>query len=109
MFLINIVLGTMGLIAAVKLLPQDQDQDQEQEFHVPIDGLGAGLLGAAMLGLIYGLIDGSTDGWTAVPVASLIAGVALFAAFGMRQRLATDPIILPSLLACCSAWPTSRP
>jgi EmrB/QacA subfamily drug resistance transporter len=94
-FLINIVLGTMGLIAAVKLLPQDQ----EQEFHVPIDGLGAGLLGAAMLGLIYGLIDGSTDGWTAVPVASLIAGVALFAAFGMRQRLATDPIILPSLLA----------
>ena len=96
-FLINIVLGTMGLIAAVKLLPQDQDQ--EQESHVPIDGLGAGLLGAAMLGLIYGLIDGSTDGWTAVPVASLIAGVALFAAFGMRQRLATDPIILPSLLA----------
>ena len=51
-----------------------------------------------MLGLIYGLIDGSTDGWTAVPIVSLIAGVALFAAFGMRQRLATDPIILPSLV-----------
>lgn len=94
-FLINIVLGTAGLIAAVKLLPRDQ----EQEPHVPIDGLGAGLLGTAMLGLIYGLIDGSTDGWTAVPIVSLIAGVALFAAFGMRQRLATDPIILPSLLA----------
>ncbi|MGD0935685.1 MAG: MFS transporter, partial [Streptosporangiaceae bacterium] len=62
-------------------------------------GLGAGLLGGAMLGLIYGLIDGSTDGWTAVPIVSLIAGAALFAAFGLRQRLATDPIILPSLLA----------
>ncbi len=94
-FLINIVLGTAGLIAAVKLLPRGQ----KQESHVPIDGLGAGLIGAAMLGLIYGLIDGSTDGWTAVPVVSLIAGVALFAAFGMRQGLATDPIILPSLLA----------
>ena len=102
-FLINIALGTAGLIAAVRLLPRDRDRDRdrdrEQESQVPIDGLGAGLLGAAMLGLIYGLIDGSTDGWTAVPIVSLIAGVALFAAFGVRQRLATDPIILPSLLA----------
>ena len=110
-FLINIVLGTAGLIAAVELLPRDQ----EQEPHVPIDGLGAGLLGTAMLGLIYGLVDGSTDGWTAVPIVSLIAGVALFAAFGMRQRLATRSSCrrcwptAGSPLACCSAWPTSRP
>jgi Na+/melibiose symporter-like transporter len=76
------------------VLPAD-----EQEGPVPIDGLGAGLLGASMFGLIYGLIEGSTDGWTAVPIASLVAGAVLFGAFGLRQRMAADPLIAPSLLA----------
>ncbi len=38
-FLINIVLGAVGLVAAVKLLPVDEPVSD-----VPIDGLGAGLL-----------------------------------------------------------------
>jgi EmrB/QacA subfamily drug resistance transporter len=93
-FLINIVLGTAGFIAALRLLPHDGPASA-----VPVDGLGAGLLGASMLALIYGLIEGSTAGWTAVPVLCLAAGVALLAGFGVRQRLAAEPLILPSLLA----------
>ncbi len=92
-FLINIVLGTAGFIAALRLLPRDTPASA-----VPIDGLGSGLLGASMFALIYGLIEGSTAGWTAVPILSLAAGGALLAGFGVRQRLATDPLILPSLL-----------
>ena len=87
-FLINIVLGTAGLVAAVQAAARDQDRG----VHVPIDGLGAGLLGAAMLGLIYGLIDGSTDGWTAVPIVGLIAGAAL------SRRVRHAP----------AAWPWTR-
>ena len=93
-FLINIVLGTTGFIAALRLLPDDGPASA-----VPIDGLGSGLLGASMLALIYGLIEGSTAGWTAVPVLCLAAGAALLAGFGARQRLAAEPLILPSLLA----------
>jgi len=93
MFLINIVLGTIGLIAARKMLPRDAAGS-----NVPIDGLGAGLLGAAMFGLLYGLIEGSSAGWTAVPILFLVAGAVLFAGFGLRQKMATDPLILPSLL-----------
>ena len=93
-FLINIVLGIAGFIAALRLLPPDGPASA-----VPIDGLGAGLLGASMLALIYGLIEGSTAGWTAVPVLCLAAGAALLAGFGVRQRLAAEPLILPSLLA----------
>ncbi len=92
-FLINIVLGTIGFIAALRLLPHDGPASA-----VPIDGLGSGLLGASMLGLIYGLIEGSTEGWTALPVLCLAAGAAAFAGFGVRQRMAADPLILPSLL-----------
>jgi EmrB/QacA subfamily drug resistance transporter len=92
-FLINIVVGGVGLIAAVKLLPHDKPISRQR-----IDAIGSGLLGLMMLGLIFGLIQGSTSGWTAVPIASLAAGAALFAAFAARQRLAADPLIKPSLL-----------
>ena len=93
-FLINIVLGIAGFIAALRLLPHDGPASA-----APIDGLGSGLLGASMFALIYGLIEGSTAGWTAVPVLCLAAGAALLAGFGVRQRLAAEPLILPSLLA----------
>ncbi len=93
MFLINIILGAIGFLAAVKLLPRDEPISD-----VPIDGLGSGLLDASMFGLLSGLIEGSTAGWAPLPILSLVTGVVLFAGFGVRQRLATDPLILPSLL-----------
>lgn len=98
MFLINIVLGLCGLAAAAKLLPHDAPSHDDSTHPVRIDGLGSGLLGAGMLCLMYGLIQGSTAGWHAVPVASLAAGAALFAGFGARQRFAAEPLIQPSLL-----------
>jgi EmrB/QacA subfamily drug resistance transporter len=94
-FLINIVLGAAGFAAAWRVLPADEEPAER----VLIDALGASLLGASMFGLIYGLIEGSTDGWTAIPIGFLAAGAVLLAAFWVRQRTAADPLILPSLLA----------
>lgn len=93
MFLINIVLGTIGFIVAYRVLPQEAPDAKQS-----IDGLGAGLLGLTMLGLIYGLIQGSTDGWDLVPILSLVVGVIGFVFFCLRQRTAANPLILPSLL-----------
>src|SRR5580693_7947424 len=93
MFLINIVLGAAGLAAGLRLLPHDAGDRA-----VSIDALGSALLAACMLGLLFGLIQGSTDGWTAAPVAALAAGVIFFAAFAQRQRTAAAPLIKPSLL-----------
>jgi EmrB/QacA subfamily drug resistance transporter len=92
-FLINIVLGSVGFFAAVKFLPPDRPAGD-----VPIDGLGAGLLGASMLGLMYGLIEGSTAGWTQAPILSMATGAVLFGGFCLRQRLEAEPLIIPSLL-----------
>ena len=92
-FLINIVLGLTGLVAAVRLLPRDQPISQK-----PIDAIGGALLGATMLALIFGLIQGSTNGWTALPIISLVGGVIFFAGFAIRQRQAPNPLISPSLL-----------
>jgi len=93
MFLINIVLGAAGLAAGPRLLPRDAGDRA-----VSIDGVGSALLAACMLGLLSGLIQGSTDGWTAAPIAALAAGVIFFAAFAQRQRTAAAPLIKPSLL-----------
>ena len=92
-FLINIVLGLIGLVAAIRLLPHDQPVS-----HEPIDAIGAALLGVTMLTLIFGLIQGSTSGWTALPIISLVGGVLLFTGFAVRQRQTPNPLITPSLL-----------
>jgi EmrB/QacA subfamily drug resistance transporter len=92
-FLINIVLGTASFFAATKLLPADEPDPDEV-----IDGRGAGLLGAAMVSLLYGLISGSSDGWTALPIGCIGLGAVLFGAFALRQKSAAAPLINPSLL-----------
>jgi EmrB/QacA subfamily drug resistance transporter len=93
-FLINVVLGVVGLIMAVRILPRDGDADRS----TVVDGWASGLLGIAMLGLLYGLIEGSTNGWGVIAIASTVAGVLFFAAFAYRQRTATHPLVKPSLM-----------
>jgi EmrB/QacA subfamily drug resistance transporter len=93
-FLINIILGVVGLVMAVKILPRDDDGDRS----TVVDGWASGLLAVTMLGLLYGLIEGSTNGWGVIPIVSIVVGVSFFAGFGYRQRTATHPLIKPSLL-----------
>lgn len=93
MFLINIMVGGATVLVALRVLPRDTgDRD------TVVDGLGAGLLGLAMLGMLHGLIQGSASGWPASDVAVLVAGVVAFGLFCVRQRRATSPLIEPSLL-----------
>ncbi|HEY3503722.1 MAG TPA: MFS transporter [Actinocatenispora sp.] len=93
-FLVNVILGVAALVMASKILPRDDGGNRS----TVVDGWGSGLLAAAMFGLLYGLIDGSTHGWGAAPVATIVIGVVLFGAFAYRQRTATYPLISPSLL-----------
>jgi EmrB/QacA subfamily drug resistance transporter len=93
-FLINVILGGIGMVMAARILPRDDDGDRS----AVVDGWGSGLLAVTMIGLLYGLIEGSTNGWGAVPVVSIVVGVLFFAAFAYRQRTATHPLITPSLM-----------
>ncbi|MEV4125403.1 MFS transporter [Nocardia sp. NPDC049707] len=93
MFLINIGLGGLAFAAAYRLLPAEPGDRT-----VTIDALGAVLLAAAMLGTLFGLIDGSANGWTAAPLAAMAAGAVAFALFARRQVTADNPLIKPTLL-----------
>ena len=92
-FLINIVLGGIGLLAAIRVLPHDNG---DRSIHV--DGTGSTLLGAAMFGLLFGLIEGSTNGWIVAPLASIAGGLVAFALFAWRQATAADPLLKATLL-----------
>lgn len=91
-FLINITLGVVGFIAAMIVLPKIA-----ADKNVTVDGAGAGLLAVAMFALMVGLIDGSTNGWTLLPIGSIALGLVFFALFARRQRTAKDPLLKASL------------
>jgi EmrB/QacA subfamily drug resistance transporter len=93
-FLINIVLGGAGLIAAVRLLPR-VDADPA----VRVDLTGSVLLGGAVFSLLYGLIQGSSDGWSIAPIVLLGVAAVFFASFCRRQVTAAQPLLKPALLA----------
>jgi EmrB/QacA subfamily drug resistance transporter len=93
-FLINIVIGGLGLILAVRLLPR-----VDAEPATRVDLIGSLLLGATMFSLLYGLIEGSSDGWSVVPMTLLVASAVFFIAFARRQMTAAAPLIKPGLLA----------
>ncbi|PWG81375.1 MFS transporter [Pararcticibacter amylolyticus] len=91
-FLINIVIGTLGFIAAYKILPKDAGNKE-----VTIDGIGSVLLGGMMLSLLYGIIDGSANNWQTRSVLIVITGIVLLLLFIWRQIKAVSPIIKPTL------------
>jgi EmrB/QacA subfamily drug resistance transporter len=88
MFLINLLLGTVGFVTAFRVLPRDAGDKR-----VVLDGLGAGLLALTMFGLLFGLIEGSSHGWTALPFVSIAVGLLGFIAFCYRQKTAKNPLI----------------
>lgn len=92
-FLINTVVGGLGLLLAVRVLPQ-VDADPAAR----IELTGSLLLALAVFGLLFGLVEGSTDGWTALPLVCLVAAVGFAAAFAHRQVTTPEPLIDPGLL-----------
>lgn len=91
-FLINIVLGGVALLVARRVLPE-----LEPDPTTRIDLPGAALLVVALFGLLYGLITGSTDGWTTAPAVLLAGSAAFFLAFAARQATSASPLITTTL------------
>jgi EmrB/QacA subfamily drug resistance transporter len=93
-FLINLVLGGIALVMAVKYLP-----------HVParpatrIDVWGSVLLVVSLFAILFGLIEGSSEGWSALSLAAIAVGMAVFAGFVWRQATTSEPLLARSLLA----------
>lgn len=91
-FLINLVIGTAGLLVAARVLPHDTGGRKD-----PVDVTGAIALAVAMLGLLGGLITGANQHWDTIAIALLVTGVLAGTAFVWRQRTAPMPLLDRSL------------
>jgi EmrB/QacA subfamily drug resistance transporter len=95
-FLVNLPVGILAVAGAALLMPESKAP------HAPrLDPLGGVLIGAAMLALVYPLIQGRQDGWPAWAFAVLGAGVLLLGVFAVQQiartRSGRDGLIEPTL------------
>jgi EmrB/QacA subfamily drug resistance transporter len=93
-FWINVPAAGATLVAGIVLMPESRNPAAPR-----LDAPGALLSAAAIVCMVWGLINGPEDGWTAAPTWGLLAGSAvLVAAFALRERFAADKLIDPALL-----------
>ena len=96
-FLVNVPIGLLALAAGRKHLPDGPASTPDARLDLPSVALAA----AGGFALVYPLIEGRQDGWPAWSFAMLAAGVAIVAAFGIRQssrvRRGHTPLIVPTI------------
>jgi DHA2 family multidrug resistance protein-like MFS transporter len=87
-FLLAVPVMVALLILGPRLLPEYKDPDPGR-----LDLVSAAMSLLAVLAMIYGLKQVAQDGMGPVPIASILLGLAIGAAFVARQRRLKDPFI----------------
>ncbi|MEU5704653.1 MFS transporter [Streptomyces aurantiacus] len=94
-FLINIPMAAIGLVACLFLLPETRDPASPK-----VDAVSTALTATGLGALIYAIIEAPTRGWGDPLVLALFAGaVALLAALVLRERRSVRPMLDMSLLS----------
>jgi len=92
-FLVNVPVGVLALIAGARILPESRAERPRRA-----DWPGTALLTVTLLTLLLGLIRGHVDGWTSAPIVSLFAGSAVACiAFLVRESRTAEPMLDLSL------------
>jgi DHA2 family multidrug resistance protein-like MFS transporter len=87
-FLPNVPVMGLLLLVGTRVLPESRDPAGGR-----LDLVSAGLAVAAVLAVVYGITRSAEDGFGAVEVLPIAAGVVLGAAFATRQRRLRDPLL----------------
>jgi EmrB/QacA subfamily drug resistance transporter len=89
-FLINLPIGAIGVVASMRYLPQSRDPDAGSR----LDWGGVVLSGSSIFMLVFALIEGNRVGWTSPEIVGLLAGsVVVFAVFLWWERRHPEPMV----------------
>jgi EmrB/QacA subfamily drug resistance transporter len=83
-FLVNLPIGAIAVAAAVVLLRESRSEDAPR-----LDPVGVTLATAALLALVFPLVEGRDLGWPAWIFVLLAASVPLFVLFAVYERYKT--------------------
>ncbi len=89
-FLINLPIGVIGVLLALRVVPESKNPEGVQT----LDLGGVGLFSAALFCLTFALIEGQNLGWTSTAILGLFAtALALFLFFAYHERRVRQPLI----------------
>jgi EmrB/QacA subfamily drug resistance transporter len=99
-FVVNLPIGIIAVIAAVFLLPTGSENAGRS---VGVDVLGLLLLSGGLVAVLVPLIEGQDQGWPVWTYLSLVGGVTLIAIFGGWEvalaRRGKSPLVPPHLFS----------
>jgi EmrB/QacA subfamily drug resistance transporter len=94
-FLVNVPVVAVTIVATIAVVPNSAEAESP-----PLDVFGTVLWTSGLVALLYGIIQGPSDGWGApLIVASFIAAVLLLTAFVLWERRTPAPILEISFFA----------
>lgn len=87
-FWINVPVGLVAIPLVLRKIPESTGPIRR------LDLTGAVLISLAVLGLVWGVVNGQSKGWTSAEVlGSLAAGVVLLGAFAAWERRTEHPMV----------------
>jgi EmrB/QacA subfamily drug resistance transporter len=92
-FEVNVPVGALTLFMALRLLPKDEASGAAEAGR--LDVIGLALAATGVVGITYGLSSSETSGslFSSSVIVPVIAGLALLAAFVLRSRRITRPLL----------------
>jgi EmrB/QacA subfamily drug resistance transporter len=88
-FLINLPIVAITVVLATRHVPETRDETADRR----VDVLGGAVLAVGLAGVVYALIDGPAHGWTGVPLALGVVGIASLIAFLVVELRTSHPMI----------------
>jgi MFS family permease len=90
-FVLNTVLAVVALLGALRFVPESADPNP-----APLDVVGAAIAVAALVVLVFSVIEAPTYGWVAArTIAGLILAVVLIVAFIVWELQQKTPLLNP--------------
>jgi EmrB/QacA subfamily drug resistance transporter len=88
-FFVNVPLAAIAIAVALRHVPETRDEAASAK----IDVTGAVTISLGLAGLVYALIDGPGNGWSASTVVAGVAGAVLLGLFPLVELRGRNPMI----------------
>jgi EmrB/QacA subfamily drug resistance transporter len=93
-FFVNVPVGILTFLAAMRLVPESKDEHAHQGYDVA----GAVSVTGGLMALVYGLVRSASHGWGSTQtIGSFVVAAVLLAAFIVIEQRSAEPLVRLSI------------